>query len=275
MDAVVISLPPFAHSDEVQVCAERNIHIFIEKPIALNIGLARKMAEAVKKHKVKSQVDFEYRFLFQIERLQEMIRKNQTGKICSFMGKYSCNALHTPWWREKERSGGQLTEQAIHLVDLCHSLLGEPDSIFSVMDNLAHKDIERFTSEDTGATIIRFKNGAIATISVTDVALPDRWDMDFRFVSEFVTADMKLLYDRKESIFYYTKEKGWKGDEMAWEEIKEDRNLTLLCLKDFIDAVRENRETRIPIDEGVKDLEITLLANKSAKEGRVVKYGEI
>ena len=34
MDAVYICLPPFAHGNEVELAAERGIHVFIQKPIA-------------------------------------------------------------------------------------------------------------------------------------------------------------------------------------------------------------------------------------------------
>jgi predicted dehydrogenase len=32
--------------------------------------------------------------------------------------RYFCNHLHSSWWREREKSGGQLIEQVIHMVDL-------------------------------------------------------------------------------------------------------------------------------------------------------------
>src|SRR5687767_10784746 len=43
LDLVVICLPPFAHTDEVQVAAEHGVHILMEKPIALSSGHAWQM----------------------------------------------------------------------------------------------------------------------------------------------------------------------------------------------------------------------------------------
>ena len=35
LDVVIICLPPYAHSDEVEIAASLGVHVFIEKPIAL------------------------------------------------------------------------------------------------------------------------------------------------------------------------------------------------------------------------------------------------
>jgi predicted dehydrogenase len=45
LDAVFICLPPFAHEDEVEVAAEKGVHVYIEKPIALSTELGRKDGE--------------------------------------------------------------------------------------------------------------------------------------------------------------------------------------------------------------------------------------
>lgn len=161
LDAVIITIPPFAHSDEVQLAAKKNIHIFIEKPIALNMDLASEMVEAVEKYKVKSQVGFMWRFSPVIEELKKMIDSGRAGQLGLFITEYYCNSLHTPWWREKKKSGGQLTEQAIHFVDLARYLFEDVESVASMMNNIFHREVENYTSEDIGSTIIKFKNGAI------------------------------------------------------------------------------------------------------------------
>ena len=42
LDLVYICLPPFAHSDQVMEAARHGVHVFIEKPIALDSGLPRR-----------------------------------------------------------------------------------------------------------------------------------------------------------------------------------------------------------------------------------------
>ena len=52
--------------------------------------------------------------------------------------------------------------------------------------------------------------------------------------------------------------------------ITEERNVYLLEAKDLIQAVLENKETRTPIREGAKTLELTLAVKKSMETGRPV-----
>ena len=58
LDVVYVCLPPFAQSNEVELAAERGIHVFMEKPIALTTDLAHRIVNAVEKHQIKSHVGF-------------------------------------------------------------------------------------------------------------------------------------------------------------------------------------------------------------------------
>ena len=115
LDAVVISLPPYAHTDEVTFAAERGIHVFIEKPIALISDHAWRMVEAAEKAGITTQVGFMFRFGEAIERLKVLIDSGEAGTVGLMSARYFCNSPHAPWWRHREQSGGQLVEQAIHI----------------------------------------------------------------------------------------------------------------------------------------------------------------
>ena len=62
LDLLVIALPPFAHTDEVEVAASRGVHLLMEKPIALSMDHAWRMVRAVEAAGVKTQVGFMWRF---------------------------------------------------------------------------------------------------------------------------------------------------------------------------------------------------------------------
>src|SRR5207248_1816474 len=97
--------------------------------------------------------------------------------------------LHRTWWRDRTKSGGQVVEQAIHLLDLTRYFLGEPVSVFSMQDNLFHRNVTDYTIEDASGTLIRFANGSIAVVTATNGAIPGRWDSDWRVVTQELTAD--------------------------------------------------------------------------------------
>src|SRR5919106_4111518 len=131
LDLVVICLPPFAHTDEVELAAQHGVHILIEKPIALSSEHAWHMVQAAETTSIKTQVGFMFRFGTAIERLKGLMASGEIGAAGLMSARYFCNSLHAPWWRDRSKSGGQLVEQVIHMVDLMRYLVGEPISVYS------------------------------------------------------------------------------------------------------------------------------------------------
>src|ERR1043166_4439779 len=73
--------------------------------------------------------------------LQKYFPSISPGAPGLMLGKYFCNSLHSPWWRDKAKSGGQIVEQIIHTFDIIRYLLGEPESVFARTANLFHKEV--------------------------------------------------------------------------------------------------------------------------------------
>ena len=172
LDLVYICLPPYAHSNEVELACRHGVHFLIEKPIALKMDLALAMAEQVRESGVKRQVGFMYRHGDAAQWLKRRIQ-DAGGEGGAFMSaRYACNSLHSWWWRDRSKSGGQLVEQVIHLFDLARFFLGEPVRVYSMQDNLFHRDVADYTVEDASGTVVRFESGGIAVFAASNGAIP-------------------------------------------------------------------------------------------------------
>jgi len=271
LDAVFICLPPFVHADEVELCAKKGLHIFIEKPIALNLNKAEAMVNIIEQSGVKSQVGFNQRFFNSVQKMRKLINTKKAGKPGIIQARYFANSLHTPWWREKNKSGGQLIEQAIHTVDLCTYLFGDVKKVYCNMNTLFHNDIENFTSEDMCVLNMEFKNGAFASLTVTDGAIPNEWISDMWVVAKNVTAflDLSPKGECKDK-FYYINEQSRDEKDYVLEKIVTNKDTHFELVADFIDAIKNDRTPVAPIDTGYKALEICLAANQSAESGREI-----
>jgi len=172
LDLVVICLPPFAHLDEVELAAEHGVHLLIEKPIALTSEDAWRMVKATEKANIKTQVGFMFRFGAAIERLKELIVSGESGPAGLMSARYFCNSLHAPWWRDRSKSGGQLVEQIIHMVDLMRYLMGDAISVYSRQENLFHREVADYSVEDVSASVFGFQSGALGVIYATNGAIP-------------------------------------------------------------------------------------------------------
>ena len=139
LDLCVICLPPYGHSDEVEAAAARGVHLLLEKPVALTSEHAWRMVRAAEDAGIKTQVGFMFRFGAAIERLKELIASGEAGPAGLMSARYFCNALHASWWRDRTRSGGQLVEQVIHMLDLMRYVMGEPASVYSLQRNVFHR----------------------------------------------------------------------------------------------------------------------------------------
>jgi len=266
MDAVVISLPPYAHSDQVEIAAKLGVHVFVEKPIALISEQGWRMVNAAEKAGIVSQVGFMFRFGEAIEHLKAMIDTGEAGPVGLMSARYFCNSLHSLWWRKRELSGGQLVEQVIHMVDLMRFLMGDAVTAYSRQENVFHQEVDDYTVEDVSATIFGFPRGGVGVIYATNGAIPNRWINDYRVVSRNLTVEFT---DANHATFHYT-----AGPDRKAEVIASDRDFYLSEMQDFLAAIRTGQKTRTPLREGAKSLDLALAATRSAQTGSEVRISE-
>ena len=257
LDLVVICLPPFAHSNEVDLAAQHGVHMLIEKPIALSSEHAWHMVDAVERARIKTQVGFMFRFGTAIERLKELTASGEAGPAGLMSARYFCNSLHADWWRDRSKSGGQLVEQVIHMVDLMRYLMGDAVSVYSRQENLFHRDVADYTVEDVSATVFGFPGGSMGVIYATNGAIPGKWINDYRVVSQKLTAEFT---NANNGLFHFTRE-----TPVRTETISSEKNVYLAELQDLLAAIRTDGETRTPMREGAKSLDLALAATQSAE----------
>jgi predicted dehydrogenase len=203
-----------------------------------------------------------YRHGAAAQRLKQHIAAS--GPQGYMVARYACNSLHRPWWRDRSKSGGQLVEQAIHLLDMARYFLGEPVQVYSSQANLFHRDVPDYTVEDASATTIQFAGGGLAVVSATNGAIPNRWDYDWRVMLKGLTADFK---DANTATFHDT-----SRSEPQAEQVTSSQDLYLAETLDLLAAIRDDRPALVPIEEGVRTLQLALAAQQSADQDAPVRW---
>ncbi|TDO83364.1 putative dehydrogenase [Halanaerobium saccharolyticum] len=260
LDLLYICLPPAAHQGQLEKAARKGIHIFIEKPIAINEKKAEEMLKAVQETGVVSQVGYHYRFAKGIQKLKKLIDSGQAGRTALLQGYYFCNSLHSNWWRQLEKSGGQIYEQVIHLYDLALHLFGDYQSAEGMLANLCHQETEGYTIEDNSLSLIQFKSGAMGSIAGSNCAVPGSWKKALTVICENLTVEFENI---EKAVFQYHQE-----EEVETEVFEGREDLYYRENRDFIDAVIEKREARVPISEGLKAIKlITEIKENNKKRG--------
>ena len=175
VQAVSICTPHPNHADIAVRCCELGLHIAIEKPLAASLEDCDAIIEAAKKNNVVGTTICQRRFYKPAQRVKKAIEDGKLGKpilgTVNMLGWRDMNYYHSDPWRGtwKGEGGGVLINQAPHQIDLLLWYMGEVEELYGMWDTLNHPELE---VEDTAACVIRFKNGAIGNIVVSNSQNP-------------------------------------------------------------------------------------------------------
>ncbi len=259
LDLLIVALPPGAHGGEVERAAAAGVNLLVEKPIALDMVRADAMVAATRN--VVAACGFMYRFGDAVTRWDALRTEGAVGRLGHFAGSFHCNALHAPWWREREASGGQMVEQLIHIADLARVNLGMPQTVYARAANLFHRDVERYDSEDLSAIVLGYDDGRVGVLHASNIAVPGRWMKQWQVTGENMTG---LFADWNNAELVQT------AGEVVSEKIAGSTDPFVAQLADVIAAIRERRAPRVPLADGRDTLRIVLAARQSADERREI-----
>lgn len=167
LDGVVICIPPFAHGDIELACCDRGLHMLIEKPVAIDVEMAKPILAAVKQSGVATVVAYKYRWDDHVIKAREMLADKCIGLV---FGNFWGGTPGAPWWRVQAQSGGQFVEQTTHIVDMARYLCGDIVEVSGLETRLCmHQALEHYDIADAAAANLRFASGAIGNISNTSM----------------------------------------------------------------------------------------------------------
>lgn len=121
-EAVWLCLIPDQHGPPEMALIQRRIPFFVEKPLSVNLRPAEDIAARI--GSLVTAVGYKFRALDTLARVRSLLSEIPPRMA---LGAWHDATPPPAWWSQPERSGGQMVEQATHLVDLARLLLGEAD----------------------------------------------------------------------------------------------------------------------------------------------------
>ena len=134
IDALSIASPTFLHASQTIEALNAGVHVFCEKPMALNSGDCREMAEVAKQSGKTLQIGHCIRFWPEYVQAKEIIDSQKYGKVLA--ATFQRLSL-TPTWSwdncflDGKRSGGAMLDLHIHDTDYVQYVFGMPKEVFS------------------------------------------------------------------------------------------------------------------------------------------------
>ncbi|WP_372934030.1 Gfo/Idh/MocA family protein [Mariniphaga sediminis] len=175
IDLAIICTPHPFHREPAIQAAHAGAHILVEKPLASTLEDSDAIITACQTNGVRLGVISQRRWYAPVMRVKKAIDAGKIGKpvfgTINMLGWRDKNYYDADAWRGtwKMEGGGVLVNQAPHQLDIFLWYMGEIDEVYGVWKNPNHPYIE---AEDTAVAIVKFKNGGIGNIIVSNSQKP-------------------------------------------------------------------------------------------------------
>jgi predicted dehydrogenase len=165
VDALWLCVPPFAHGELELEVVRAGVPFFVEKPLAADLLVAQRVAGAVAAAGLPTATGYHWRHLDTVARARVALSDRPVRLVDA---RWWGTTPPAAWWSREDRSGGQVVEQATHVLDLIRLLAGE---VVEVVGAAAQSSAEGRDVPDATAAVLRFGSGAVGTVS-TSCVLP-------------------------------------------------------------------------------------------------------
>ena len=165
-DAVYVCVPPFAHGEPERALVAAGVPFFVEKPLSVGLDVAEDLGAAIAARGLVTATGYHWRYMEGMRRARAALAERPVHLV---VGAWHDKVPPPAWWIRAERSGGQVVEQATHLLDCMLDLAGDIEMVCAVAD---HRPPPRHPGADVDAAtvaVLRFANGAVGTLSATSV----------------------------------------------------------------------------------------------------------
>lgn len=291
LDAVLVVTPGGLHADPAVAALSHGCHVFCEKPMAATVEDANRMIAAARKAGKILQIGQQRRYTPAFEKMAELVKQNRIGQIQfvsghTFRGDWNPKSWTVPGpdgkpviWRHITRyTGSSLCEDGLHEMDVMNWYVGAKVArVFASGGNAVLKGRETI---DHAALVIDYENGV-------------KFHFGFSlFASSMGDKGRALLLIGSEGTMEYdagkiiVRMKGAKPETIQPRDEMADAigsanigsgldNGTFRQFLAFRDCIRTGRQPVASGQVGKDAIKMSLLAEKSLRERRIVTWGDL
>ncbi len=274
IDAVMISTPHAAHTDEAVAAALAGKHILLDKPMATTVEDCDRIIAAAKASGSKVMIMFGQRFRDCNIEAHRLVREGAIGEIRMIQEQILAGGglAALPPWQSQPQNVGVFLGHAVHNIDRIRWITGE--EIVSVTAHM-QRDADSGNEVSTMA-LLALTNGAMATIwSSWQMASPvfprtasaahiagEQGNLDLDAYGE-----LRLGRGTEWSVVAVQPSIDWAG-EGALSPVRMEAYRRQH--QEFIDAIREDRPPSVTGEDGRAAVEVAVAAYQSAAEDRTI-----
>jgi scyllo-inositol 2-dehydrogenase (NADP+) len=147
LDCVFVATPSRYHAEIVTAALQKGLHVFCEKPFALDPETGFGLADMADRKQLVNQVGYHYRFVAAFGEAKRLLDRKIIGDLhhvrAEAYGPVVLRPKGSTWRSQKAEGGGCLYDYACHAIDLLNYLFGRPISVSgSVMNGVFSSDVD-------------------------------------------------------------------------------------------------------------------------------------
>jgi predicted dehydrogenase len=255
------------HHPNAMAAIKAGKHVVVEKPLCHSLEQLAELVKAVKSKRVYSHVGHVARFYPAVVGLKNFVDSGAIGKVYYAESDYWHDIKGE--WKVKTKTGGSaLCMGGCHSVDMVRWMVGEKHKVVEVVA-FSEKATWRkdFEYDPTISLMMKFDNGAIGRVSTSLEC-----NMPYVFHIQVNGTDGTV----RNNGMYSPKMYPGTGDFMSIPATyPDDWNVAHHPFPEeiayFIDTIEKGEKGMLAIENAAKTYEVIFAAEKSAREGKVVK----
>ena len=257
------------HVSSAILLAKNGIHLFIEKPLSNSLKDMKKLYQIIEKNRLICLIGCDHRFHPCIRKIKEILDDKVLGKIISCSVE---SGSYLPDWHPyedyrkgyaaRDDLGGGITLTMIHELDFLKWFFGDVANVFAIVGKFSNLNVK---TDDLSMMTLIFKNNIITHLNLDYFQRPEYkrckikgikgtlyWNSESNEVKIFLNKDNKW-----KSIL---KAKNFERNSMFEDE-----------LSYFLKCIKHKKNTFNDLEQGIKTLNVALMAKKSSKNKKLIK----
>jgi len=272
-EVIVLCTPSGEHSAQTIQIAAAGRHVITEKPMATRWADGKRMVEACDAANVRLFVVKQNRRNATLQLLKRAVEQKRFGRIYMvalnvFWSRPQSYYDSARWRGTWEFDGGALMNQASHYVDLLDWLIGPIESVQAYTATLA-RDIQ---VEDTAVVGVRWRSGALGSMSVTMLTYPRNYEGSITVLGEKGTVRVGgvAVNDIQHWEFAEPQDYDAQVRDASYATTSVYGFGHALYYDNVIRTLRGEVEPETDGREGLRSLEVLIASYLSARDGRRV-----
>ena len=279
VDVAVVALPPFLHEEAALRAVEAGCAVFVEKPLARSVDEARRIVDAAAGADVPLAVDHTLRYQPEMRRLKAAYEEGSLGHVplCHLArinnGPFEGPSTSKPvpeWPLDPDATGGgAVMDLGVHLFDFLEWVFGEMRVCHAALDRQLELDYE-----DTAAVTLRStETGTIATAHCGFYQWEEPPTVNMQVRLEGIAESMANtdfvpdFYRHAGTSALANVGKRLLGRDPDYFEPTYYYRAHFEALRDFVEAVRDDREAPVSGADGLRALELVEETYRLADDG--------